>query len=212
MVPEADYHDYVIKDGKFIGRFEEMYQNVADPWHHGQAKQPQYDLMLYLLRRFAVCSRGSTVFDIGCSQGPFTARLARALPGVEIQAVDIAPTAIQKAKDKYGALGINFAVMDIQTEYYKIEKKFDLIIMSQLMWYILPKFGAVVQQLLTHNLTAAGYLLISQVFYSKDKQKYGKEIVSSPEEMLQLVGWPPVALLELDRFTNHNVIALFRKT
>ena len=26
------YLDYVIKDGKFIGQFEEMYKNVSDPW------------------------------------------------------------------------------------------------------------------------------------------------------------------------------------
>jgi len=28
-----DYHDYVFKDGKFIGAFEEMYLNVDDPWY-----------------------------------------------------------------------------------------------------------------------------------------------------------------------------------
>ena len=27
------YQDYVIKDGKFIGKFEEMYQKFEDPWH-----------------------------------------------------------------------------------------------------------------------------------------------------------------------------------
>ncbi len=27
------YQDYVIKDGKFIGRFEEMYQKFEDPWN-----------------------------------------------------------------------------------------------------------------------------------------------------------------------------------
>ena len=26
------YQDFVIKDGKFIGQFEEMYKNVSDPW------------------------------------------------------------------------------------------------------------------------------------------------------------------------------------
>ncbi|MCB0782118.1 MAG: hypothetical protein KDC03_21740, partial [Flavobacteriales bacterium] len=34
----SDYHDYVIRDGQFIGAFEEMYRNVADPWH--QSSQP----------------------------------------------------------------------------------------------------------------------------------------------------------------------------
>ena len=26
------YQDYVIKDGKLVGQFEEMYQNFEDPW------------------------------------------------------------------------------------------------------------------------------------------------------------------------------------
>ena len=43
-----DYHDYVFKDGKFIGAFEEMYQNVEDPWHHGDATAIYYDMDLYL--------------------------------------------------------------------------------------------------------------------------------------------------------------------
>ena len=27
------YQDLVIKDGKFIGKFEEMYQKFSDPWN-----------------------------------------------------------------------------------------------------------------------------------------------------------------------------------
>lgn len=45
--PLSDYHDYVFKDGKFVGAFEEMYRNVGDPWHHGDATAVHYDLALY---------------------------------------------------------------------------------------------------------------------------------------------------------------------
>ena len=27
------YQDFVIKDGEFVGEFEEMYQQVEDPWN-----------------------------------------------------------------------------------------------------------------------------------------------------------------------------------
>ena len=27
------YQDYVIKNGKFVGEFEKMYQNHEDPWN-----------------------------------------------------------------------------------------------------------------------------------------------------------------------------------
>ena len=34
MSKSKDYHDYVIKNGDFVGKFEEMYQNSSDtPWH-----------------------------------------------------------------------------------------------------------------------------------------------------------------------------------
>ena len=28
-----NYQDLVIKDGKFVGKFEEMYQKFSDPWN-----------------------------------------------------------------------------------------------------------------------------------------------------------------------------------
>lgn len=49
-INSKDYHDYVFKDGKFIGAFEEMYQNVEDPWHHGDATAIYYDKDLYLIQ------------------------------------------------------------------------------------------------------------------------------------------------------------------
>jgi|TARA_B100000315_G_scaffold178802_1_gene167474 hypothetical protein len=33
-IKSDDYHDYVIKDGRLIGEFEQMYKNSRDiPWH-----------------------------------------------------------------------------------------------------------------------------------------------------------------------------------
>ena len=45
---EKSYHDYVIKDGKFIGKFEDMYLDVVDPWM--QSSQPnKYSRMAGIL-------------------------------------------------------------------------------------------------------------------------------------------------------------------
>lgn len=94
QIKSKDYHDYVIKDGRFIGAFEEMYQNIDDPWHHGDATSIQYDLDLYLIGRFRICERGGLVLDMGCGKGAFTARLKQQMPNVHILGVDVAPTAI----------------------------------------------------------------------------------------------------------------------
>ena len=36
------YQDYVIKDGEFVGKFEEMYQKFDNPWHQIEAVQNSY--------------------------------------------------------------------------------------------------------------------------------------------------------------------------
>jgi len=210
-IKSKDYHDYVIKNGKFIGAFEEMYQNIEDPWHHGDATATQYDIALYLMNRYNVCARGGEVLDIGCGKGAFTARLKKQIPSAHILAIDIAPTAIKKAKEKYGDLGIDFKVCDIQNEYQSITQEFDLIVMSQLMWYVLPKFEKIVTHLKEHNLKSGGYLLVNQTFYAPHEQKYGKEFVSSVEDMLRLMKMDIVEMTELNRLGNHNAVILFKK-
>jgi len=205
-----DYHDYVIKNGKFIGKFEEMYQNVEDPWHHRDATAIPYDLALYLLERYEICTNGGEVFDIGCGKGAFTARLKRKLPKAKILAIDIAPTAIKKAKKKYEKLGINFKVMDIQKEYRNITEKFDLILVSQLMWYILPKFQEIMRYLVKNALKK--WLVISKsAFYKPGEQKYGKEIVQTPEDMISLINLKPSEMIEINRLSNHGAVILFKR-
>ena len=33
------YQDFVIKNGEFVGKFEDMYQNFKDPWLQSQRYQ-----------------------------------------------------------------------------------------------------------------------------------------------------------------------------
>ena len=209
-IKSNDYHDYVIKDGRFIGAFEEMYRNIDDPWHHGDATASQYDLALYLIARFRICGGGGLILDIGCGKGAFAARLKQQMPKAHIVGVDISPTAIGNAKQKYGYLDIEFKVMDIQKEYINITEKFDLIVMSQLMWYTLPSFREIVNNLGQRVLKNDGYLLINQCFYRPEEQKYGKEIVSTVEDMLNLVNLEVLEMVELNRLVNHNAIVLFK--
>jgi len=187
-----------------------MYQNVEDPWHHGVATAIPYDLALYLLNKYKIYSRGGEILDIGCGKGAFTARLKKQIPKAKILAIDISPTAIKKAKKKYGKLGIDFEVMDIQKEYKKISKKFNLITMLDIMWYILPNFKKVVNHL-RKNLKKTGYLLITQTFYQPGEQKYGNEVVSSVEDMLGLIKYDVIEMIELNRLKNHSTIILFQK-
>lgn len=208
-IMSRDYRDYVIKDGKFIGAFEEMYQNIEDPWYHRDATALQYDLALLLIERHKICSNGGEVLDLGCGKGAFTSRLKASISKANILAIDISPTAIKKAETIHGKNGIVYQVMDLQKKYDKINGEYDLIIMSQLMWYILPLFEDIVHHL-SKKLTDDGYFLINQTFYKPEDQKYGEEIVSTVEDMLRLMNLEVTEMIETNRLSNHNVVALLR--
>ena len=193
--PSKDYHDYVFKDGKFIGAFEEMYLNVDDPWHHGDATAIHYDSALLLLKRYTNLRGG--VLDIGCGKGAFTARLKESFPGVSVTGVDIALEIIYLVIKEYQSL----------TD--KVGRDFGLVVMFDLMWYVLPEFENIVKYL-GRIISKGGWLLISQSFYQPDEQKYGGDIVSSPEDMLKLIPYRAVEIIEVNRFSNHHAIILFQ--
>jgi SAM-dependent methyltransferase len=206
-----NYRDYVIKDGKFIGAFVEMYQNIDDPWNHGSATAVHYDLILLLLKRYKICNDGGKVLDIGCGKGAFTARIKKALPACSVTGADISPTAIRYAKKTYGSLGIEFIPLDIQDNYLTLKSRYDLVIISQLVRYILPKIREIMDYLIDQVLVQDGYLLISQAFYKPEEQTYGKEIISTVEDLIGFIKVPPIELIESNRLTNHDAILLFQK-
>jgi SAM-dependent methyltransferase len=209
-IDSDDYRDYVIRDGKFVGAFEEMYRRIDDPWNIGDAREIQYDLLLYLLQRYCICRNGGKVLDLGCGKGAFTARLKGFLPDVEILAVDISPTAVSKAERAHPIPGVTFSVLDIQKEYRSLQLGYDLVIVSQMVWYILPRLKEILHHILTRVLKEDGYLLINQAFYRPGIQSYGKEVVSTVEDLMGIIGKDPLELIETNRLSNHNAIMLFR--
>src|SRR5688572_29522239 len=95
-IASSDYHDYVIKDGRFIGAFDAMYRHVADPWHcTGEAHSFKNDLLLGAVMHL----RGGVrrALDVGCGLGALTARLRTTAPDTEWHACDVSPTAVEKA-------------------------------------------------------------------------------------------------------------------
>ncbi len=92
------YQDYVIKDGKFIGKFEEMYQKFDDPWHQKENLETFYSRVCtpVTLRQYGL----KKVLEIGCGLGAFSNYL-RAAADCSITGMDISETAIAKAKASY---------------------------------------------------------------------------------------------------------------
>lgn len=145
-------------------------------------------------------------------QSFFTARLKKIYPKAKVIGIDIAPTVINNAQKEYGHLGIEFKtydIKDVSSISDKIGKGFDLVVMSDLMWYVIPQFKTLVGHL-GSILNREGHFIINQTLYPPEKQKYGCDIVSSVENMLNLINYRKVEMIEVNRLDNHHAIILFQ--
>ena len=97
--PSADYHDYVIKDGRLIARFDEMYAFSEDvPWHQDeQERWTDVRLTMDLLGEVAPFEH---IGDIGCGLGFFLDTLCRSVGASDVagSCFDVAEHACRRAR------------------------------------------------------------------------------------------------------------------
>lgn len=176
------YQDYVIKDGRFIGKFEEMYAAYDEPWNQKQAAD------FYILQSTAVSIRKykcGTLLEAGSGLGGGTAHLTRLLPDVLIDGMDISKTAVRKAKEAYPK--ICFFIGNLSEYCHTGNLKYDALLFSQIMWYILDDLNQIIK-----DLTERYYgklIMVNQTFYNPGIQKYGKEYFTSLDEMCGYLPW-----------------------
>ena len=210
--PSRDYHDYFIKDGRFVGQFEEMYRYTDDPWHiEALGRRLDMDAALFLLKNSHESYR--KILDLGCGKGFFTNLLLELDPD-EVWACDVSETAISQAQARYTDPRLRFFASDL-THIEDIpapENYFDLVVMAQTIWCILPQIEDILGACL-NLMTENGSLLVSQHFLQPGQQKYGAEIISQPADlirMLENLGYCIKATLETNRHSNHH-LALWAK-
>ena len=165
---------------QFVGDFEGFYKDVNDPW--GQ-KGTDRRLKAYYaysrshlvqtLRRLLCSSRKTNILEVGCGLGYVAVYLQKSLGmKFKVTGIDISPTAVQKAQSRFPDL--SFKVADITSSSFKESGRYDVVIMSQILWYVLENFPQVftnVRSLLKPN----GYLVFVNAFIRD--QKYGRDIV-----------------------------------
>ena len=106
---KKDYHKHVFDNNKFVGNFEEMYQNEKtdyDSWFQSDLRDYGYQLSLTILNQYNF----NKILDIGCGKGLFTSLLKKKNNTVE--GIDISSTAIKKAQAS--SKDINFSVGDLE--------------------------------------------------------------------------------------------------
>jgi len=169
------YQDLVIKDGKFVGKFEEMYQKFSDPWN--LLKKNKLDggnlnyKIIYDYCKKLKQKKKLTTLEIGCGFPQISNELLK--NGFKVYGTDISETVIRKSKKKYPKLKNNLFVSNFLnfSLYEKLNP--DIIILSDITWYILPELKKFIKWY--KGLKKEVYLIHSLAVYGKDKQKYGKE-------------------------------------
>lgn len=186
MADKESYHDYVIKDGNFVGKFDEMYSKFDDPWM--QSNQPnKYSRMAGIIhiRNFGIKS----VLECGCGLG-YYAEWIRKETGITPKSVDISPVAIEKAKRIFPHL--DFEVADISKSLDRYSDR-DCVLFAEILWYILPDLAGIIDVL--KSRFQGKFLMINQVFY-KGTQRYGTEYFTSLEELIRYMPFEMVAKCE----------------
>jgi SAM-dependent methyltransferase len=177
MENKETYHDYVIKDGKFIGKFDEMYSKFNDPWV--QSTQPnKYSRMAGIIHLQSI--KANTVLECGCGLGYYADWIYKET-NIIPKSIDVSPIAIEKAKILFPHL--DFEVTDI-TKNLANYKNYDCVMLSEIIWYILPDLKKVLSML--QSEFKGKYLIVNQVFY-KGTQKYGTDYFTNLKEFINYV-------------------------
>jgi len=173
----SDYHDYVIKDGKFVGRFEDMYRNCADPWPETEADLDAMPCSVRTAQVIAAC-KPAKVLSLGSGKGLHLNWLAEACPGTSFAGCEVSQTAVQESLGRYPHLSVTqLDIKDFATRRWD----FDLILFREVIWYILPHWDGICREL---RANYAGKRVIAELsFY--DRQEYGKEYFDGPDEFVK---------------------------
>ena len=198
----TDYHEYVIKDGRFIGAFEEMYRACPDPWHQDEVQPLVERIALSMLSQ--PCHR---VLDIGCGKGRFT-NLLKSVTGGVLTALDISPTAVSIARSRYPQ--IEFMAASIPPLPFN-DECFDLVVSSELLWYVLRDLSPLFEEI-KRVLAPGGRYLIIQKFYSPEEQSWGREVMQTPQDLLVMLPFRLVHHVEADPSSNHKLVALLERS
>jgi SAM-dependent methyltransferase len=192
----SKYQDFVIKDGTFVGMFEEMYQKFDDPWIQSEIDHSVSRQMSVLnLQRYKI----SSVIEYGCGLGYFSQMIQKST-NAKVIGVDISETAISKARSMFP--NIDFRVGDVNDVAQLAGEKIDCILFAEITWYVLPQLKEFFNCILENF--SGKYFFHNLVFYQNSVQQYGVEYFKNLE---QFIDFCPLKLLETTVRTPRDVTA-----
>jgi len=184
-------NNYVFKEKEdgtlvFVGDFESLYLNESDPWHQSASSDNEiskyYQYSRNRLNTQLKIINPNSIVEIGCGLGHTTDIIQKSMTSSEVFGIDISNAAILKAQKLYPNL--HFRCADITLSNFSFYKKSEVVILSQLLWYILKSLPTVFDNCFS-LLSENGSLIITQAFLRS--QKYGVEICNGFEGLINYI-------------------------
>jgi SAM-dependent methyltransferase len=163
------YQDYVIRDGRLIGEFEQMYRDFADPWHESTSEEYASDKAagLNLLARLKARHGIRRVVEVGCGFGHYSERIADL--GLETVGLDIAATAIERARKLHPA--VEFRVGEFHNFHALKQERPDVLVLAEVTWYVLDHLRTFLE--FARRELPNTYILHLLCVYPPGVQEYG---------------------------------------
>lgn len=185
----GDYHDYVIKNGKLIGKFEEMYQVCPDPW-----PETEDDLnnnpCSHRTRQLIVIHGFKKVLSVGSGKGFHLDWISRSCPNARFMGCEVSNTAVEHSRKVYPHIPVR--CLDVR-DFFNYSWDFDLILFREVLWYMLAHWAAICDGLKENY--AGKHIVVELSFY--DRQTYGNEFFAGPNEFVNMF---PFEIIEVVRY------------
>jgi predicted TPR repeat methyltransferase len=151
--------------------FERIYAGDPDPWDFETSayENEKYDATIAMLggRRF------QNAMEIGCSIGVLTFRLAAHCE--RLMAVDVVESALARARTRCAGLpGVHFENRCLPQDW-PAEEKFDLIVLSEVLYFLSPPDISRLAALAAGSLAPGGYALLVNYTEAIDEPCGGDE-------------------------------------
>ena len=196
----SNYQDLVIKDGKFVGKFEEMYSKFSDPWNYISIGENNIDhkIIIEFCEHIAKTEKKTlTVLEMGCGFGFLSYALAK--KGFKTYGFDISKTAIRKGKKKFKNKNLKMFVSEFDNFELFNKIKPDIFILSDISWYVLPKL----KKFITYfKKTKPAYIVHCLAIPAK--QNYGNKFFTSEKSIIKFFNLDIIASSNIKFFSETN--------
>jgi 2-polyprenyl-3-methyl-5-hydroxy-6-metoxy-1,4-benzoquinol methylase len=116
---------------------DRIYRNLKDPWNFETStyEKERFALLLDEVKKYPHAS----ILEVGCAEGLFTGMLAK--HSRDIDAIDVSPTAIARAKERHPDPRFTATSLDD----FHPGRKYDLVVCAETLYYIKDVAGAIEQ-------------------------------------------------------------------